>query len=564
MKRIRSPNCVFVGHVDHGKSSLLDWIRGTCIVEEEVGYITQSISCSNVSINKIKDVCGDLLKSIKINIPGILFIDTPGHASFTSLRKRGGNIADIAVLVIDIKEGFKPQTIEAIEILKYYKTPFVVALNKIDLITGYQIKNKILLKNINEQADSVKEFLDNKLYETVKNLYDFGFNAERFDKVKDFSKEISIVPVSAKTGDGIPELLMLIMGLAQKFLEESLTIKDEIGRAVILEVKEEKGLGVVLKTILYDGSLNVNDKIVIGGIDKPIVTKIRGLIEEGNKVKEIKASAGVIIIAPDVKDVFSGMPLIVANKDLENVKKEIQEEIEDVLIETDNNGVVVKADSIGSLEALINLLKSENIEIKKASIGEINKKDIADAKSDKEDVNKVVLGFNIKTVTSDVKVIVSDIIYKIVEDYKKCKDEKKKDIELKKLEKIERPFKLKILPHCIFRQSNPAVFGVDVLNGFLKTNVKLMKDDGSKLKEVKSIQLDGKNINEVERGKQVAIAVDTIVGRHVFEDDILYSDVSEENFKKLKDMKKLLNKDEIEILKEIAEIKRKENIVWGV
>jgi len=564
MKRIRSPNCVFVGHVDHGKSSILDWIRGTCIIKSEAGGITQCISCSNVSFESIKKICGDLLSNIKLNIPGLLFIDTPGHASFTSLRKRGGNIADIAVLVVDVKEGFKPQTIEAIEILKQYKTPFVVALNKVDLITGYQNKDKVLLKNINSQADSVQEFLDTKLYEVVQKLYEFGFSAERYDRVKDFSKEISIIPVSAKTGDGISELLMVVMGLAQRFLENNLTIESEDGKAVVLEVREEKGLGTVLNAILYDGSLKVNDKIVIGGIDQPIVTKVRALIEDCKKVKEVKASTGISIIAPDVKNVVSGMPLRVANKNLEDIKKEIQKEIEDVLIETDNEGVVVKADSIGSLEALINLLKNDNISIKKASIGEITKKDIADARSDDEEINRIILGFNVKTVTTDVKVIVSDIIYKIVDSYKKWRDEKKKEIELRVLEKVDRPCKLRFLPHCIFRQSNPAVFGVEVLEGFLKTGIKLMKKDGSKLKEVKAMQMNTKNINEAEKGKQVAISVDVTVGRQVFEEDILYSDINEDSFKKLKNMKKLLNKDEIELLKEIAEIKRKDNVVWGV
>src|SRR3989344_5961950 len=251
MLKTRSLNCVFVGHVDHGKTSLLDRIRGTNIAKNEPGLITQSISAYNIELKTIEKLCGHLLKDKKIKIPGILAIDSPGHAAFTNLRKRGGSLSDIAVLVVDINEGFKPQTLEALEILKQFKTPFIVAANKIDLINGYQSRDKILIQNINEQNINVKKVLDGKVYRLVEKFYELGFESERFDRVTDFSKQIAIVPLSAKTGDGIPELLMMLVGLAQKFLEKELQIEvDKPGKGTILEIKDEKGFGKTLDVIL--------------------------------------------------------------------------------------------------------------------------------------------------------------------------------------------------------------------------------------------------------------------------------------------------------------------------
>lgn len=571
MKKTRSLNCVFVGHVDHGKTSILDKIRGTAIAKAEPGLITQTISSTTIPFSVIKKICGKLLEGKKITIPGILAIDSPGHEAFTNLRKRGGNLADIAVLVIDIKEGFKPQTKEAVEILKQYKTPFVIAANKLDLLAGWQKKDDVMLNNINKQATSTKELLDKKLYELVGEAYKYGFNAERFDRIKDYTKQIAIIPISALTGEGIAEILMVLAGLAQKFLEKNLEIDiDKPGKATILEVKEEKGIGITLDVILYNGRIKKNDKIVIGGVDKAIVTKVRALLEPENKklkqVNEVIAASGVKISAPNLKEVVAGMPLLVVEKGKEEeIKKRVQKEVQEVLIETDIKGIVVKADSLGSLEALINLLKQRGVSIKRANIGEISKKDVMDAKSDKDELNKVVLGFNVKPLKADIKVVTSNVIYSLVENYEKWLNDKKKEIEAKRLAGLIRPCKIRILHGYIFRQNNPAVVGIEVLNGNLTTKTTLMKDTGQRLVEVKSIQSEGKNVNEAKQGEQVAIALQGItVGRQIIEAEVLYSDLEEDDVKKLRSMKKFLKGDEIEALKEIVEIKRKKDPLWGI
>ena len=570
MAQTRALICLLTGHVDHGKSQIIETISKRKIIEKEAGRITQKISAVKVDIKDISSIAGELLKNsqLKVKIPGFLFIDSPGHAAFTNLRKRGGSLADIAILVVDANKGVLAQTKEAVEILKQCKTPFIVALNKIDLVTGWKSNKNSLIKNINSQAENTRNRLDSKLYEVVGKLYELGFNAERFDRVSDYTKQIAIVPVSAKTGEGLQELLFVLIGLAQKYLEKNLEVElGKGGKGVVLEVREDKGLGTVLDIVLYDGRINVNDDFVIGGIDEPIVSKVRNMFELKKPVNKVEAAANITLIAPNLENVYSGMPLFVAEKisDIEKLKKEAQEQVEEVLIETDKDGIIVKADSLGSLEALVGLLKENNIPIKKANVGEINKKDAAEAQSQKNELNKVIVGFNIKNVKEEVSVITSNVIYEIIEKLVKWREGKRREEEEANLKNLIRPCKIYIMPNFVFRQSNPAVVGIEVLKGTLKANMSLMNGTGKRVTDVKSIQEDGKNVGLAEKGKQVAISLPgVIIGRQVVEGQVLISDLTEEGFRKLKGMKSFLNSDEIELLKEIAESKRKQNPLWGV
>ncbi len=584
---IRSPICTVVGHVDHGKSSILDKIRGSAIVKSEAGAITQAIGASIIPLETIRKICGNLLEKMKteFTIPGILFIDTPGHAAFTNLRKRGGNLADIAILVIDIREGIKPQTIESIEILKQYKTPFIIAANKLDLIPGWKRNQTALLANISSQDTQTTQEIETELYEVVGKLAEYGLNAERFDRVEDYTKQIAIVPTSAETGEGIPELLMVLSGLAQKYLEQCLKCNVEgNAKGTILEVKEEKGIGKSMDVIIYDGTLKVNNTIVIGGINEPIITKIRALFEPAplsemrdkkskfKSVKEVHAATGVKIASPDIENVVAGMPIIQTEKEnIEKAKEEVQSQVEEVIIETDKIGLVVKADSLGSLEALLKLLKEEDIPIKKATIGNITKKDISDAASNFESdpFQCVILGFNIVDISgicdACVKIIKSPIIYEIIETYKKWIEEEKKKKEASELDKLIQPAKLEFLKGYIFRQSSPAIFGVEIIAGTLKANSSLMNRMGKTLSIVKNIQAEKENVDKAEKGKQVAISLPNVtIGRQLNEGDILYTDMPEEDFKKFKELKAYLSEDQKMVLKEIAEIKRENNIVWGI
>ena len=584
--KLRQPIMVFMGNVDAGKTLLLDKIRNTAIAAKESGGITQAIGASIIPIETIKKICGKLfLPSLNLKLPGLLTIDTPGHAAFTNMRKRGGNLADISILVVDVNEGIKPQTEECIEILRNYKTPFVIALNKIDSLSGWKSDPlKPLAEVMKEQSENVYSSFERKLYEVVGKLAEFKFDSERFDRVIDYTKQIAIVPTSAVTGEGIPELLMVIVGLSQKFLEGNLKVNDGFAKGTIIEVKFERGLGKTLDVVIYDGVLKQNDIIVIGAIDKPIVTRVKALFEpmpltdmkdrkaKFRPVKEIVAATGVKINASDIEDAVSGMPLIACSEeDIEKTKVEVKKEVDEVVLATDKSGIVVKADSLGSLEAVVKLLKDNNVEIKHASIGPISKKDVLDAEGsfEKYPLKSCVIGFNVNVdseakKSDKVKMITADIIYKLLEDFKNWEKEEKAKIEAEEIECLIKLCKIQIMKGYVFRQSNPAIVGIEVVKGTLKVGISLMDNRGIKLTEINGLQHNKESIENLEKGKQAAASLpDVTIGRQISEGDFLYSAVPEEHFKKFKKFKKYLSEEEIDLLREIAEIMRKHNPVWG-
>lgn len=581
---IRQPIVTVMGHVDHGKTLLLDAIRGTAIGAKEAGGITQAIGASIIPLPTIKEVCGNLLEQLKLSltIPGLLFIDTPGHAAFVNLRSRGGRLADIAILVIDINEGLKPQTKESIEILKTYKTPFIIAANKVDLIDGWQHKSNRILTNINNQRPDVITRFETKLYDVVAQVYELGISADRFDRVSDYTKTIAVVPISAKTREGIPELLMLLTGLAQRYLEANLHItEDGPAMGTILEVKEQKGLGTALDVIIYDGSLCVNDPILIGTLGEPVQTKIKALFQPAphaemrekrsafEPVKKVVAATGVRIVAPNTEHVIAGMPIMSAHGNIESLKEEIKTDVQDALLETDADGIIIKADALGSLEALATLLREHGIPVKKSSIGPITKKDISDAEAlaQKDPLHGIILGFNIPKpdFSTNAHIFVSDVIYKLIENYQQWKEAQKKNLETQHLKELVQPCKIELLKGYIFRQNNPAICGAEILAGSLTARTPLMNLDGKELTVVKGIQLEQKNVDVAERGKQVAVSLPGVsVGRQIFEGDILYSSISEEEFREYKDYRDHLTPEQKQLLKEIADIKRKHNPVWGI
>ncbi len=584
---IRSPIVSVLGHVDHGKSSILDAIRGTNILATEAGAITQAIGASIIPLDTIRKKCGDLLKALNMEftIPGLLFIDTPGHAAFTTLRKRGGSLADIAILVVDLNEGFKPQTIEAIEILKAAKTPFIVAANKMDLVPNYRKKQDALLADIAAQDETVQTVIDTKLYELVGTFHEeFELNAERFDRVDDYTKQLAIIPCSATHNHGIAELLMVLTGLAQKYFEEKLAIEvTGAAKGTILEVKESTGLGVTADVIIYDGTLHRNDTIVIAGMDEPIVTKVRALLEPDplaemrdkkakfKPVQEAVAATGVKIAAPNMEGVIPGMPVWGAHSDDEiaAAKEGVQAELDQLLVETDDEGIIIKADTLGSLEALSSLLRDQHIPVRKASVGPISKKDIAEAESNAEQdvLSAVILGFNIpeEQSTEKVKIFTNPVIYRLIEDFVAWKQEEKEKMEKATLDEMTAVCKVEILQNCIFRQSNPAVVGVEVMQGTLKKGTPLMKLDGTRIATVKELQQEGKSLAKAERGFQIAISLPGITcGRQIDEHDVLITELDEATFRKYKEHKDILSAEQKELLKQIAEIKRKQHPVWGI
>ncbi len=553
---------------------MLDAIRGTAVNAAEPGQITQHIGASFVPASVIRRLCSNLLERLKIDIiiPGLLFIDTPGHEAFVTLRKRGGSVADLAVLVIDINEGFQPQTDESLELLKQFKTPFVVAATKIDLIFGWQKKATTCFQDsFSFQAREVQDELEEKVYRLVGQFYERGFEAERFDRIVDFKNQVAIVPCSGKTGEGISELLVMLAGLAQKFLKNNLALSDK-ARGAVLEVKEVKGLGTTIDAIIYDGIVRVGDTLIVGSKNGVIVTKIKALLRppelrelrmEKNfeSVKEVTAAAGIKIAAPNLEGVIAGSPIICVKGDeeVEEAKKIIKEEIEKVEFSKDLEGVLAKADTIGGLEALVKILTDNQIPVKKAEIGHVTKQDVIEIDVVKDEEKRAILCFNVDLLEEaevlvkekNIPVFKSNIIYKIVEDYKKWKDDKKEREKLEKLEKVVRPAKIRILPGFVFRHRQPAIVGVEVLAGVLKVNTPLALENKKDVGKVKQIQREGKNINQIKTGEKAAISMDEpTVGRHINEGDILISVITPHNLKILMEVWDKLQDDEKQLLKE--------------
>ncbi|MFP3256469.1 MAG: translation initiation factor IF-2 [Candidatus Nanopusillus acidilobi] len=590
---IRSPIIVVLGHVGAGKTSLLDKIRNTSYTKKEAGEMTQHIGATEVSIDVIKEISKPLLNMFKfdLKIPSLLFIDTPGHEVFSNLRKRGGSVSDLAIIVVDILDGFQKQTYEAIEICKQLKVPFLIALNKIDKIDGWKpYENKPFIESIKYQDQKVINKLEEYTYNIVTKLYELGFDSDRYDRVKDFRKQVAIVPISSKTGEGIPDLLLLIAGLSQRYLEEKLKINVEgNGVGVILEVKEEKGLGSVIDIILYDGKIRKGDKIAFLSRDGIKTTKVKLILKPApltdirftsrSKFKEIDiayAACGIRISADGLDNALPGSTIYVYNdeKELKEIEEKLKKDIENIIFQTDKEGIIVKADTLGSLEVLIKMLRDRNIPIKKADIGDINKEDVNIALSMKEKYPQysVIVGFNIGinkndeeyVKSSNINLIISNVIYDLIEKIEKYINDIKYNKE-KILRELPPIGKIKILKGNIFRRSNPAIVGIEVLGGEIRKDVYLINLDGKIIGRILAIQKEKRNIDIAIKNDKVAISIDdAVVGRNVFEDDILYTFISENDYRKFKENKDILNDEQKEILKEIANIMRKENPAWGL
>ncbi len=579
---LRTPILSVLGHIDHGKTTLLDSIRGTAVAAKEAGGVTQHIGATEIPIQVIKEICEPLKSDwTGIELPGLLFIDTPGHYAFASLRKRGSALADVAVLVVDVMEGFQPQTYESLSILRLLKTPFVVALNKIDRIKGWQSSRKPFIINYQTQPEFASRELNTRIYEIVGDLYDKGFSADRYDRISDFSRTVSIVPVSAKTGEGIADLLLVLIGLAQKYFERSLRLHLEgPGVGTILEKKEERGLGTTIDVILYDGKLSVGDTIVVGSAEEePIVTKIRALLkpralqeirteQRFRRVKSVSAAAGVKIMAPNIENALPGSRVRAVpttgnvDVDIERVIEEMKDEIAEMKLDTSSEGLIIKADTMGSLEALALELRSEKIEqIKKAEVGNISKRDVVDATMVSDRYLRAILGFNVDVLPdarevamqNEIPLFVSDVIYRVIEDYENWVKEEKERERQEKIDRLTTPAKIKVLPGCVFRQSKPAIFGIEVLCGRIKTGVELIKSDGTNIGSINEIQNRGESIATADEGMQVAISMKKpTFGRQIKENEILYVDVDIGEVNKLRG---LLSPDEEKLLTEVYEIK---------
>ena len=621
----RQPIVSVLGHVDHGKTSVLDLVRTmgmekqASVMDREAGGITQHIGATEVPADVLNETCSAMMQGREFKSPGLLFIDTPGHHSFVSLRNRGGSVADIAILVVDIMEGLQPQTIESLKVLKETKTPFVIAGNKVDRIHGWITeRGRSFVESFREQREDVRSLFEDRYWKMLGQFSEHGFNIERYDQIRDFRNNVALVPMSAKDGEGLQDLLTITVGLAERFLENRLT--DTLGstQGTVLECREEVGMGKTIDVILYRGSLKTGDKIMLAGPDGPFQTHIKGLkrpqgmseMRDAGKrwvnYDQVDAACGVKIVAPNLDGVIAGTTLHIANtpQEAEEAKKAIRDEWRGIFnkmpimcskcsevfprtdftqhilergpcrgAEEEKKGIVIKADTVGGLEALAFELFKLKIPVRRATVGPVNKKDILMAQSANEPLHKIILGFSTKANTevseklnsedSEIKFISGAIIYHILDAYEEWRDETQAAIEAAQRESLVYPGKLLYLKDHTFRAKGPAIVGMRVLGGRVHVGQKIMKLDGTPVGQIKSLRTrDSDDVKEGSQGEELAVAIQgPTVGRHIEELDEFYVDVPESHAKRLKKLD--LTPVEEEILGELIRLHRKDNHFWG-
>ncbi|MCJ7732037.1 translation initiation factor IF-2 [Candidatus Bathyarchaeota archaeon] len=590
---MRQPIVCMLGHVDTGKTSLLDKIRGTAVQMREAGGLTQQIGASYFPFETLVAITQKLMQNVNFNVkvPGLLVVDTPGHEAFANLRSRGGSVADIAILVVDAMHGFENQTFESLNILKSRKVPFIIAANKIDRIDGWKSEeNRPFMQSYKAQNQWVQEDLDNRLYNMMGTLSREGISSERFDRVRNFTKNVAIVPVSAKTGEGLGELLAVLIGLTQQYLEQKLQVTEGPAEGTVLEVREEVGLGITLNAIIYDGILHAEDTIVIGGKEGPITTKIRAILvpqpleeirdskKKFNSISEAHAAAGIKIAAPDIENAIPGSPLIAVSGDvtLEQAIETVASEMQRVKVQTEQTGIMVKTDTLGSLEAIVESLRNKDIHIRVADIGDVSRRDVMEALSVKHEdpFLGVILAFNVKILPDaekeareqKVPLFWNDIIYNLMDEYIRWAEDEREAKARKEFDTLVKPGKFEIMEGYIFRRAKPAIFGAKILSGHITTNVNCINQEGEKIGRISQIQDSGKAIANAEEGKEVAVAMpQPIVGRHIKERDLLYVDIPEKDAKLLRTkFAGRLTESAQDALRELVELKRKTDILWAI
>lgn len=562
--------CV-LGHVDTGKTKILDKLRRTNVQDGEAGGITQQIGATNVPLHAIKEqtkvVIGNATR--KFLVPGLLIIDTPGHESFSNLRNRGSSLCDIAILVVDIMHGLEPQTIESINILKTKRTPFIVALNKIDRLYDWQTNPRKDVRDIlSSQHSNTQNEFKTRSQNVVLQFAEQGLNAALFYENPDPKTYVSLVPTSAITGEGMGNLLDLIIENCQTHLYKRLVFNSEL-QATVLEVKAITGLGTTIDTILVNGYLKEGDTIVVAGTDGPLVTQIRSLLMPQPlkelrvknayvEYKEIKAAQGVKIAAKDLEKAIAGLNIYVAHKpeEIEPLKEVVARELKSALstIKLQDRGVYVQASTLGSLEALLDFLRSSKIPYSNIRIGPVVKKDVMKASImlEHSPLYATILAFDVKVErdaqeladTLNVKIFQADIIYHLFDKFTAYQEDMKKRNRDQFKSIAVFPCKLKVLPQFVFNSRDPIVMGVMVESGIVKegTPICVPSKEFVDLGIVTSIENNHKTVESARKGQEICIKIEPIpgdspkmFGRHFDEKDLLVSKISRQSIDACKD-----------------------------
>ncbi|KAJ0441116.1 putative protein-synthesizing GTPase [Helianthus annuus] len=570
-KTLRSPICCIMGHVDTGKTKLLDCIRRTNVQEGEAGGITQQIGATYIPADNIRERTKELKADAKLNVPGLLVIDTPGHESFKNLRSRGSGLCDIAILVVDIMHGLEPQTIESLNLLRMRNTEFIVALNKVDRLYGWKVcRNAPIGKAMKLQSRDVQLEFEHRLTQIITQFKEQGINTELYSKNKERGETYSIVPTSAISGEGIPEMLLLLVQWAQKTMVEKLTYSNEI-QCTVLEVKVIEGLGTTIDVVLVNGVLREGDEIVVCGFQGPIHTTIRSLLTphpmkelrvKGAYIhhKEIKAAQGIKITGQNLEHAVAGTALYVVgpDDDVDEIKESVMDDMRNVMsrIDKSGEGVYVQASTLGSLEALLEFLKTPvvSIPVSGIGIGPVHKKDVmkASVMLEKKKEYATILAFDVKVTPEareladdiGVKIFIADIIYHLFDQFKAYIDNLKEEKKREAAEDAVFPCVLQIMPNCVFNKKDPIILGVDVIEGILKigTPICIPQRDFIDIGRISSIENNHKPVDYAKKGQKVAIKItgsnaeeqQKMFGRHFEMEDELVSHITRNSIDVLK------------------------------
>jgi translation initiation factor 5B len=582
---LREPIVSLLGHVDHGKTTLLDRISGSVRAPKEAGGITQHIGAIEVPGPTVRHLCEGILRTDQLVVPGLLFVDTPGHRSFETLRRRGGALADIAILVIDAREGVMPQTRESLQILRKAKTPFAIALTKIDLLAGWRKPaGPISLPDQLQRAGpEFVKMLDERVYGVAEEVVALGFSADRYDRVSDFTRNVGIVPLSAKTGVGVPELIALLVGLSQRFLKHELETSPDGGEATILERSDQKGVGPVGNVIVYRGRLKVGDEIVATGRSEPFSTHIRGIyrpvpLKGGNSkhvrlesFPEVAAAAGVYLAAPGIEEAMPGglLKVVRSPEEKAHVEVELARESQPVT-EVAITGVAIYADTLGGLEALAFECHDKQIPVHEAGVGPVGRATILRIAAVKDPTHRAVLAFNVPVLpdalpegeAATVRIFRADVMYRAIEEYLGWRAERQRELLARARIEVIHPAKIEVLPGYVFRASKPAIVGIKVLGGTLRPGVRLIRPDGTEVGVLKALQKEGNPVAAAEESTELAASIDgAVMGRNLKEGDTLLVGIPESAARALKNQS--LTPREQEILEEVVRIHRPTHPFWG-
>ncbi|OQV23519.1 Eukaryotic translation initiation factor 5B [Hypsibius exemplaris] len=565
---LRSPVVCVLGHVDTGKTKILDKIRRTNVQDMEAGGITQQIGATMIPADAIRTQCSMAMGflDMKLRLPGLLIIDTPGHESFSNLRSRGSSLCDIAILVVDIMHGLEPQTIESLNMLKKRRTPFVVALNKIDRLFGWKAMPKAdVMDAIASQTANTKQEFRDRSQKIIVEFAEQGTNAALFRENPDetFGDEsfISMVPTSAVSGDGMGNLMAYLVDVSQRMLTKRLTFTKDLS-CTVLEVKELTGLGTTIDVILTNGTLHEGDTIVVAGFEGPIVTQIKGLLmpqplremrvkNPYEKYKKVDGAQGIKILAKDLESCLAGLPLLVANtpdeqeRCKEATELELAAALKSMNYQREDRGVYVQASTLGSLEALLEFLRTSKIPYSGVNIGPVHKKDVRNASTmlEHETQYAVILAFDVKVEREaqqladelGVRIFAADIIYHLFDRFTAYQDELKAQRREENKHLAIFPCKLKILPQFVFNSRDPIVVGVVVEAGILKVGTPLCvpTKEFVDIGVVSSIELNHKPLEMAKKGQEVCIKIEPdpgsapkLLGRHFEIEDVMVSRIS--------------------------------------